>query len=72
MTGLRVEGNIDRVNGREMSYKEFLEKYMKKNEPVLLTGLTDDWKACEEWVTNSGIPKLSFLSAQFGDSKVTV
>ncbi|XP_078428433.1 2-oxoglutarate (2OG) and Fe(II)-dependent oxygenase superfamily protein isoform X2 [Wolffia australiana] len=70
--GIRIEGKIERVNGKELSYDEFSEKYLMKNEPVLLTGLMDRWKACEEWVTEDRRPKLDFLSAHFGDSPITV
>lgn len=55
-----------------MSYTEFVEKYMAKNQPVVLTGLMDDWRACKDWVAENGQPNLQFFSTHFGKSKVQV
>ncbi|KAF9624648.1 hypothetical protein IFM89_012694 [Coptis chinensis] len=70
--GVKVGGKVERVNGKEISYKEFTEKYLVKNEPVVLTGLMDDWKACKDWVTSDGKPNLNFFSTHFGKSLVQV
>lgn len=38
------------VPARDLSPQQFLEQFMKPNLPVLITGLTDSWKARKEWV----------------------
>ncbi|KAA0057839.1 jmjC domain-containing protein 4 isoform X1 [Cucumis melo var. makuwa] len=72
MMGIEICGEIDKVNGKGLSYKEFVERYMEKNKPVVLTGLMDDWKACSDWVDENGQPNLSFFSTHFGKSRVQV
>ncbi|GMH21500.1 hypothetical protein Nepgr_023342 [Nepenthes gracilis] len=70
--GLKIAGQVDRVNGKLLSYSEFVERYLVKNHPVVLTGLMDDWRACKDWVTVNGSPNLSFFSIHFGKSEVQV
>ncbi|GAV58306.1 Cupin_8 domain-containing protein [Cephalotus follicularis] len=73
--GIKIEGEIERVNGKELSYSEFVKRYLAKNQPVVLTGLMDDWRACNDWVvTHNGLgkPNLQFFSSNFGLSKVQV
>ncbi|VFQ97258.1 unnamed protein product [Cuscuta campestris] len=70
--GLRIGGQVEKVNAKVLSYAEFAEKYMNKNQPVVLTGLMDDWRSCSDWVTEAGKPNLLFLSTHFGTSKVQV
>ncbi|KAH9720355.1 JmjC domain-containing protein [Citrus sinensis] len=71
--GIRIGGGqIEKLNWKELSYSEFVEKYMAKNQPVVLTGLMDDWRACKDWVTENGQPNLQFFSTHFGKSKVQV
>lgn len=70
--GIRIGGHIEKVNGKEVSYSQFVQKYMEKNQPVVLTGLMDDWKACEDWVCDNGKPNLQFFSTHFGKSRVQV
>ncbi|OMO49875.1 hypothetical protein CCACVL1_30778 [Corchorus capsularis] len=70
--GIKIGGQIERVNGRELSYSEFAERYLAKNQPVVLKGLMDDWRACKDWVFTNGQPNLHFFSTHFGKSKVQV
>ncbi|XP_038879491.1 2-oxoglutarate and iron-dependent oxygenase JMJD4 isoform X2 [Benincasa hispida] len=70
--GIEICGRIDKVNGKGLSYKEFVERYMEKNQPVVLTGLMDDWKACSDWVDENRQPNLGFFSTHFGKSRVQV
>lgn len=70
--GIKIGGQIEKVNGKELSYHEFVERYMEKNQPVVLTGLMDDWRACRDWVTDNGQPNLQFFATHFGKSKVQV
>ncbi|CAK8566740.1 unnamed protein product [Lathyrus sativus] len=34
---IKINGEIKKVNGKELSYNEFVERYMEKNKPVVLT-----------------------------------
>ncbi|KAJ8771808.1 hypothetical protein K2173_026985 [Erythroxylum novogranatense] len=70
--GIEIGGEIEKVNGKELSYNEFVERYLSKNQPVLLTGLMDDWRACKDWVTENGRPNLRFFSTHFGKSRVQI
>lgn len=70
--GIEIGGKIEKVNGKELSYSEFVERYMEKNQPVVLTGLMDDWRAVRDWVIRNGQPNLQFFSSHFGSSKVQV
>ncbi|XP_024970515.1 jmjC domain-containing protein 4 isoform X2 [Cynara cardunculus var. scolymus] len=70
--GLNIGGVVEKVNGHELSYSTFVEKYLSKNEPVVITGFMDDWRACRDWVFDDGRPNLQFISSNFGDSKVQV
>lgn len=70
--GIKIAGQIEKVNGKELSYHEFVERYMEKNQPVVLTGLMDDWRACRDWVTDNDQPNLQFFATHFGKSKVQV
>ncbi|KAJ9568379.1 hypothetical protein OSB04_004345 [Centaurea solstitialis] len=71
--GLNIGGRIEKVNGYELNYTTFVEKYLSKNKPVVITGgLMDDWGACRDWVFDDGRPNLHFISSNFGGSKVQV
>ncbi|KAK2663710.1 hypothetical protein Ddye_002284 [Dipteronia dyeriana] len=70
--GIKIGGQIEKVNGKEMNYSEFERIYLAKNQPVVLSGLMDDWRACNDWVTKQGQPNLHFFSTHFGISKVQV
>lgn len=63
---------MEKVNGKELTYVEFVEKYIDRNQPVILTGLTGDWPACRDWVSAEGKPNLQFFSDHFGGSRVQV
>ncbi|KAB2001439.1 hypothetical protein ES319_D12G302400v1 [Gossypium barbadense] len=69
---LKIGGTIEKVNGQELFYSEFAEKYLAGNQPVLLTGLMDDWIASKHWVSSNGRPNLIFFPTHFGKSKVQV
>ncbi|XVF09343.1 hypothetical protein REPUB_Repub07fG0084200 [Reevesia pubescens] len=69
---LKIGGQIEKVNGRELSCTEFAERYLSQNQPVVLTGLMDDWRASKDWVSLNAQPNLSFFSTHFGKSKVQV
>ncbi|XP_022636274.1 jmjC domain-containing protein 4 isoform X2 [Vigna radiata var. radiata] len=68
--GIIIKGEIERVNGKELSYIEFVDRYMEKNKPVVITGLMDHWRAHSDWVTLHSQPNFQFFSTHFGASKV--
>ena len=74
MEKLKVVAEVPVIDGRFASYDEFRERFMKPNLPVLITGLQvmHQWRACKEWVTQSGHPNLDYLSTHFGSSRVQV
>ncbi|KAG0459947.1 hypothetical protein HPP92_023075 [Vanilla planifolia] len=70
--GVRIGGKVERVDGRKLNYRDFVERYLKKNIPVLLTGLMEGWRACSDWVQADGRPNLQFFADHFGESMVQV
>ncbi|KAI8332162.1 hypothetical protein EDC96DRAFT_526691 [Choanephora cucurbitarum] len=40
---------LERIDYRVVSKKEFIDKYESKNIPVIITHVTDDWKANKHW-----------------------
>ncbi|CAN6452021.1 unnamed protein product [Victoria cruziana] len=70
--GVEIVGEIERLDAKQLSYHDFVENYMKKNQPVVMTGLMDGWQACKDWVKPNGEPNLAFFSCHFGKSKVQV
>jgi Cupin-like domain len=41
---------IEQVHCDDLSYQQFTDMYMRANEPVIIQGLTRDWKASKQWV----------------------
>lgn len=72
MGGLQIGEKVERVDGRKLRYEDFVERYLKGNRPVVLTGLMDAWRACSDWVTPDGRPNLPFFAHRFGKSLVQV
>lgn len=70
--GLQIGGQVERVDGKSLSYAQFVATYLQRNDPVVLTGLMDGWRACRDWVTHEGKPNLPFFSTHFGDARVQV
>ncbi|XP_010550689.1 PREDICTED: jmjC domain-containing protein 4 [Tarenaya hassleriana] len=70
--GIEIGGGIERINGTELTYDAFAETFLAKNLPVVLTHLTDDWRARRDWVDENGCPNLQFFVTHFGKSKVHV
>ena len=63
---------VPTVRCEDLSPKAFRAEFMAKNLPVMITGLTDDWRARREWVTKDGQPDVVAMSELFGDAKVLV
>jgi len=45
---------------------------MEKNLPVMITGMTKQWRATKEWVCADGTCDMDAMSKLFGDAKVLV
>ena len=43
---------IPKINASELTYQDFFQTYMEPNQPVIIKGLTQDWKAMTDWVTD--------------------
>ncbi|KAL4198638.1 hypothetical protein AMTRI_Chr03g47000 [Amborella trichopoda] len=69
---LKIGGQVKRLNASELTYQEFVEKHLKLNEPVVITGLMHEWRSCKDWVWENGEPNLDFFSTHFGKSRVQV
>ena len=63
---------VPTVRSEDLSPEAFRAEFMAKNLPVMITGLTDDWRARREWVTKDGQPDVVAMSELFGDAKVLV
>jgi len=61
-----------RVPLASLSVADFRRRFLIPNQPVLLTGATDGWRAGREWITSEGEPDLCALAQLFGDSIVPV
>lgn len=70
--GIEIIGQIEKINGKDMSYDAFAERYLAMNQPVVISDLTDDWRARDDWVCKNGRPNLHFFATHFGKSKVQV
>ncbi len=52
---------IDRIDGSSMNVKDFIEKYERRNVPVILTNIVNKWSAFKTW-------SWDYLESQAGDS----
>jgi len=55
----------------KIEYKKFLDDFLRPLEPCLIDGLTEDWIAAKEWVTEKEtgqvVPNLTALKETFGE-----
>jgi hypothetical protein len=73
---VKVVGQVERVDGRSLTYPEFVDRFMKPNLPVVLTGLTSSWRSCEDWALagpdDRRRPNLDFFAQNFPSPLVQV
>ncbi|KAF8696601.1 hypothetical protein HU200_036214 [Digitaria exilis] len=73
---VKVVGQVVRVDGASLTYAEFVDRFMAPNRPVVLTGLTASWRACEDWTLpgpgDLRRPNLSFFARNFPSPLVQV
>lgn len=65
-------GGIDVVQAAALTYDEFEQRYLARNRPVILQGVTDHWKAARDWVLPGGEVNIHFLDEEFGAAAVSV
>lgn len=68
---------IDVVDAANLSYDNFCSNYMYRNTPLVMTGLSDTWSCCNDWVmldptTGRPAPNLSHILKCFGKDIITV
>lgn len=44
-----VRDNCERINVKDFSSQEFIDKYESKYKPVVIQGVQDNWKAKHKW-----------------------
>lgn len=44
-----VDDNTERVDANVVSCEDFIKHYESKYKPVVITGITNGWKANEKW-----------------------
>ena len=67
---------IERRHCRDLDYNDFVSTFMIPNQPVIIGGLMEGWRATQEWASadNHGIsrPNLQRLADLFGNDIVPV
>ena len=66
--GERIEAAwlpIERVAADQLSYEDFLSRYMHANRPVVISGVASDWAAMRTWTPEN-------LKKRFGSQPVAV
>lgn len=67
-----AENAIRRIPASELTYEAFQRDFMLANQPVVVSGATESWRAFREWRTADGKPNLALLREKFGRSTVQV
>ena len=75
---------VARIHSDDITYKDFHQNFMSKNKPVIISGLTDRWKAASKWITPDPfsieeseakvkmVPDMVYLKKKFGEDIVSV
>ncbi|GLI69130.1 hypothetical protein VaNZ11_013685 [Volvox africanus] len=56
----------------DLSYDDFVRRYMEPNQPVVIRGVTSGWRAAAEWRTPDGMLRLEALRRLAGHCRVCV
>ncbi|GAQ84084.1 hypothetical protein KFL_001750210 [Klebsormidium nitens] len=70
--GAHAEDEVSHIPAEALSYEAFRREYMLANQPVVVSGATNNWRAFREWRTTDGKPNLALLREKFGKSGVQV
>lgn len=57
---------VDRRDSENLSYSDFVDGYLRKNEPCIITRLLDEWPAFKE-LNAEGKVDVDYLEAMFGE-----
>jgi|AntAceMinimDraft_12_1070368.scaffolds.fasta_scaffold11210_2 hypothetical protein len=63
---------VPTFHASDLSPAQFRVRFMEKNLPVMITGMTKQWRATKEWVCADGTCDMDAMSKLFGDAKVLV
>ncbi|OQR89115.1 hypothetical protein THRCLA_09912, partial [Thraustotheca clavata] len=69
--GLAKMASITEVDATELTYEEFCDQYMSKNEPVLIKNIGKDWKVFD-WCTPENELQYNELKSKYGTTKAPV
>jgi Cupin-like domain len=53
---------IDCYDCQDLTYQQFIERYMIPNKPVIIRGLTEHWDVSQHWVNEDGEPHVAALA----------
>ena len=60
--------HVARIDASSLTGVDFLKYYAEKNEPVILTGIVEGWKAYKVWRSVRGGPNYTELASIFAGS----
>src|SRR5277367_3265255 len=71
MSTVTANSRVIPVVGPDITYHEFLDRFLRPLKPCIITGLTKDWRSAEEWTTIDPIlehlvPNFTALRDTFG------
>jgi len=55
--------NIERIHVNDLTVEQFIERYEAGHKPVIIQGVTGDWKANKEWQINVSKNSTKMFSA---------
>ena len=61
---------VEQRHASQLTYAQFVAKYMAPNLPVLIEGAADGWRSLREWRGPACGPDLAALEARFGSARV--
>ena len=64
--------SVPRVPLASLTRVEFERRFQGPNLPVLITGVTESWRAAREWVDEQGRPDVARLAALFDAGEVAI
>lgn len=53
--------HVERIDANKVSLEDFIEKYEKPYQPVIITGVTENWKASYKWTLEVSLAYFSSI-----------